>query len=200
MVLHMQPFSESTPALVESLIDDPFYQAITVDFEDKSAERERALHLYFAYSLGEAQRTGRCVIDKNPALGAAAWLLPRSREIGAVESSAKANYLSNVLGPRGRENYYRIVQFMGPLAEKVVLKDAWYLSIVGVLPSAQGRGIGARLLGNTLAEAQGSGVSCYLETFSPRNIEFYGRMGFKAIATHLEPTTHAEYTVMRRDA
>jgi ribosomal protein S18 acetylase RimI-like enzyme len=195
----MRPFSASTPALVESLIDDPFYQAITVDFGNDIVARKRALGLYFAYSLGEAARTGRCILDKDPALGAAAWLLPRSSEVDDTESSAKAKHLAGLLGPQGNENYHQILRFMGPLAAQVVPDHAWYLSIVGVLPSAQGRGIGAGLLADTLVEAQNSGASCYLETFSPRNFAFYERVGFKRIAVHLEPTTNAEYTLMRRD-
>ncbi len=194
----MHSFSESTLALVESLIDDPFYQAITIDFGEDVVARKRALHAYFAYSLGEAERTGRCTIDEEPTFGAAAWLLPRS-PVEITESSAKIKHLSDVFGPGGNENYYRILRFMGPRAEQIVPADAWYLSIIGVLPSAQGKGIGSRLLAETLAEAQDSGVSCYLETFSPRNLAFYERIGFKRIAAHLEPTTDAEYIVMRRD-
>ncbi|MDM0112248.1 GNAT family N-acetyltransferase [Variovorax sp. J22R133] len=194
----MNPFSQPAPALTESLFDDPFYQAISVDFEDDIEARKHALGLYFAYSLAEAQRTGRYVQHEDPRVGAAAWLLPRSPEVDAAESAAKAAYLKSVLGPRGNGNYHRIVEFMGPRAAQVVSDQAWYLSIVAVLPSAQGQGIGARLLSGTLAEAKSVGASCYLETFTPPNIPFYERMGFERLASHLEPTTRAEYVVMLR--
>ena len=194
------PFVKASSALTESLIDDPFYQAITADFAGDLAARKQALTLYFHYSLMEAQRTGRCILAPDPALGAAAWLLPRSPELDASESSKKAKYLASVLGPRGMQNYYKIVRYMGPLATQVVPRDAWYLSIIGVLPSAQGRGIGAALLAGTLDEATDASVTCYLETFTPRNLKFYERMGFRAVANHLEPTTSKEYVVMRRDA
>ena len=80
--------AEFAPALVEWLFDDPFYQAITADFEDMAA-RKQALAAYFAYSLAEARRTGRCVYSE-PDLGAAAWLLPRTPDVEAAESSSKA--------------------------------------------------------------------------------------------------------------
>ena len=196
----MSSFTRSLPALVESLFDDPFYQAISIDFSDDLAARKQVLGAYFEYSLGEAERTGRCVVCTDPELGAAAWLLPRTPSVDAAESAAKTSYLSGLLGPRGNENYHRMVRFMAPFAEAVMPSDAWYLSIVGVLPTAQGKGVGARLLTPTLDEVQNAGVSCYLETFSSRNPAFYERLGFKHVASHLEPTTNAEYTIMRRDA
>jgi len=75
---------------------------------------------------------------------------------------------------------------------------AWYLSILGVLPAAQGRGIGAQMLAPALAAADRAGAVCYLESFSERNPAFYGRLGFDAVATHLEPTTAAPYRIMLR--
>ena len=192
----MTPFEQASAALAESLFDDPFYWAITEDFGNDLAGRKQALSRYFYYSLEEAERTGRCVVAPDPMLGAAAWLLPRSPEVEAAVSAAKSKYLAATLGPRGTENYYRIVRYMAPLAARIVPSGAWYLSIVGILPSAQSRGLGAALLAGTLAEASNAKVSCYLETFTPRNLE---RLGFRRVADHLEPTTNKEYVVMRKD-
>jgi ribosomal protein S18 acetylase RimI-like enzyme len=189
----------ASSALAESLIEDPFYRAITADFGTDLAARMHALSLYFHYSLMEAERTGRCVVAPDPTLGAAAWLLPRSPDVDVAESSAKAEYIALVLGSSGTENYHRIVRYMRPLAARVVPRGAWYLSIIGILPSAQGRGLGTTLLAGTLAEASHARVTCYLETFTLRNLKFYERLGFYRIANHLEPTTNKEYVVMRRD-
>jgi GNAT superfamily N-acetyltransferase len=75
---------------------------------------------------------------------------------------------------------------------------AWYLSIVAVDPAAQGQGLGRILLEPTIAEADRAGVTCYLETFSQRNLSFYQRLGFAAAARFTEPTTGSDYTVMIR--
>jgi hypothetical protein len=96
----MIPFVQASAALVESLFDDPFYWAITEGLGDDLAARKHALSLYFHYSLEEADRTGRCIVAPDPRLGAAAWLLPRSRDVDAAESSAKSRYLSSALGSR----------------------------------------------------------------------------------------------------
>jgi GNAT superfamily N-acetyltransferase len=195
----MMPLVQASSALAESLIDDPFYMAITDDFGTNLTARKHALSRYFHYSLAEAERIGRCIVAPDPTLGASAWLLPRSPEVDAVESSAKSEYLASVLGPRGMENYHRIVRYMAPVAARVVPRGAWYLSIICIHASAQGRGLGATLVAGTLAEASHAHVPCYLETFTPRNLRFYERLGFCRVAKHLEPTTSKEFVVMRRD-
>jgi ribosomal protein S18 acetylase RimI-like enzyme len=196
----MTPFAQASAALAESLFDDPFYWAITEDFGDAVGARKHALSRYFNYSLEEAERTGRCVVAPDPSLGAAAWLLPRSPAVEAAESSAKFQYLASALASRGKKNYYRIVGDMAPRAARVVPHNAWYLSIIGILPTAQGRGLGAKLLAGTLAEASHANVTCYLETFTSRNLRFYERLGFRRVADYLEPTTDKGYVVMRKDA
>jgi GNAT superfamily N-acetyltransferase len=77
-------------------------------------------------------------------------------------------------------------------------ETAWYLSIVGVTPSAQGQGIGKRLIEPTLADADVAGVDCYLETFDRRNPGFYQRLEFATVASHAEPTTGATHSIMLR--
>jgi ribosomal protein S18 acetylase RimI-like enzyme len=196
----MTSFSRASAALVEALLHDRFYRAITGDFGPDLTARKDALSRYFEYSLGEAQRTGRCVVAPDPRLGAAAWLLPRTPTVETAESRAKSEYLASILRPQGVENYYQMVHYMAPLSARVVPTDAWYLSIVGVLPSAQGRGLGAALLASTLAEASAAHVCCYLETFGNGNLGFYERLGFRAVAEHAEPVTGAKYKIMRRDA
>jgi GNAT superfamily N-acetyltransferase len=186
-------------ALALSLIPDPFYQAITV--ECHSVEQQLAmLEKYFEHSLGEAERTGRLVVAPQASQGAAAWLLPRSAETQALESAAKAEFMARLLGPKGSQNYRAIVEFMSPLAESHVPTQAWYLSIVGIHPDAQGNGLGKVLLQPTLEEAASLRQVCYLETFTPRNIEFYQRLGFAQVAQYAEPTTGSTYAIMRRDA
>ncbi|MGJ7611677.1 MULTISPECIES: GNAT family N-acetyltransferase [unclassified Variovorax] len=192
------PLSLSTPALADALIVDPFYLAISVDFEHDMHQRKAMLAAYFAWSLGEAARTGRCLTTEDPELGAAAWLLPRANDVDAAESTAKSAFLAGALGPRGLANYRRIVDFMAARAPAVVPADAWYLSILGIAPAAQGRGLGARLLAPTLAEADAAGVPCFLETFTPRSVGFYERLGFRSEAAHREPVSHAEYLIMCR--
>jgi GNAT superfamily N-acetyltransferase len=195
----MPASKKAVRALALSLVPDPFYQAITV--ECSSVEAQLAmLERYFEYSLQEAQRIGRVVLAPEESQGAAAWLLPLSSETQAVEARAKAEFMAQLLGPRGSKNYHAIVDYMSPLAEAHVPAEAWYLSIIGIHPNAQGKGLGSVLLRRTLEEASSLHQVCYLETFTPRNSGFYQRLGFAPVAEYPEPTTGSAYVLMRRDA
>ena len=197
MLTATQNLSAPLSALALSFAADPFYRAITAGFQEPG-EKQRVLERYFAYSLEEARRTGHCVVARNPSLGAAAWLLPRAADVEATESDAKHVFLQRLLGRIGYGNYERILAYMSLRAKRCVEEDAWYLSIVGVHPAAQGTGLGRQLLAPTLRVATEQGAPCYLETFSPRSVGFYSRLGFAAVAEFLEPTTGASYLVMRR--
>jgi GNAT superfamily N-acetyltransferase len=189
---------ETLKALVDSLRFDPFYVAISESFGDDEVRRREALAAYFDYSMSEGKRRGRLVVWPDPSVGAAVWLLPGAGSVSGADSSAKATFLTEVLGARGTENYHRIVDFMRSRASAVIDECAWYLSIVGVAPSAQGRGIGGRLIEPTLAEADEAGANCYLETFDSRNPRFYQRLGFSAVGCYVEPVTASAYTIMNR--
>jgi GNAT superfamily N-acetyltransferase len=89
---------------------------------------------------------------------------------------------------------------MSAKSAALIDEAAWYLSIVAVNPDVQGQGLGRQLLEPTITEADHAGVTCYLETFSQRNLSFYQRLGFSAAARFTEPTTAAQYTVMVRPA
>ena len=185
-------------ALSTSLQDDPFYRAITVGIAT-GQDRLSALDSYFHYSAAEGTRRGRVVVAPHEEDGAAIWLLPQSEEAQARESQAKASFLLELLGRRGSDSYHRIVEFMAPRARRLVPQDAWYLSIIGIRPAAQGKGLGAHLVRSTLAEADAAGKVSYLETFSRRNVAFYERLGFRTVAEQAEPTTMHSYLIMRRD-
>lgn len=185
-------------ALALSLLPDPFYQSITVECGSHEA-RLLMLERYFEYSLLEAQRTGRLVFAPDASDGAAAWLLPRTDEIQTAESARKAIFMAQLLGQKGSANYHAIVDFMTPLAERHVSANAWYLSIAGVNPDAQGRGLGKVLLQPILDEASKHQAPCYLETFMPKNVRFYQQLGFVQVAEYSEPTTGAPYIIMCRE-
>jgi RimJ/RimL family protein N-acetyltransferase len=54
------------------------------------------------------------------------------------------------------------------------------------------------LLEPTLHQADAAQVPCFLETYNAASLRFYSRLGFEAMAEHLEPTTHARYWIMMR--
>ncbi|MGH2530838.1 MAG: GNAT family N-acetyltransferase [Thermomicrobiales bacterium] len=59
----------------------------------------------------------------------------------------------------------------------------WYLPLIGVDPTQQGRGYGSALLQHTLARCDRDNMLAYLEASSPRNRLLYERHGFEMLAS-----------------
>jgi ribosomal protein S18 acetylase RimI-like enzyme len=55
----------------------------------------------------------------------------------------------------------------------------WYLSLLGVHPAAQGRGLGGALLGAWLGRVDAAGGDAWLETDAPRSLGLYRAAGFE---------------------
>jgi ribosomal protein S18 acetylase RimI-like enzyme len=62
-------------------------------------------------------------------------------------------------------------------------EPCWYLPLIGVDPSCQGRGYGSALLRYALEQCDRDGMPAYLESSNPRNIPLYQRHGFEIIGT-----------------
>ena len=185
--------AQAAGCLAAALEDDPFYSTITPN----QPHRRATLAAYFDYSLREGQRLGITTIPDDP-FGAAIWTLPQERALIAQASADKLAYMERTLGPQGFQNYCRMLDFMTPHAEPVVDSAAWYLSILGVCPDVQGKGLGAELVAPVLALADQQAVTCYLETFTARTLGFYRRIGFEIAASHPEPVTGQTYWIMVR--
>ncbi len=185
-------------SLVEALENDPFYAAITRDFSGDDVHRREVLEAYFDYSMKEGMRLGCCTILPDDDRGAAIWIKPRPQRLLSKSKSEKHRFLESILGRDGLADYHRIIGFMSPRARQVVGSSTWYLSILGVSPNAQNQGLGRRLLEPTLYEADRVNAECYLETYSPRSISFYERLGFECVVSHIEPVTSSEYWILIR--
>lgn len=67
------------------------------------------------------------------------------------------------------------------LAREHPLEPHWYLSVLGVDPDWQGRGLGSRLLDALHALAREEPAPIYLESDRPESVAFYGARGFERL-------------------
>ena len=76
----------------------------------------------------------------------------------------------------------------------------WYLSMIGVDPARQGRGLGSALLKHCLATlVDAEGALAYLESSNPKNTPLYERFGFDVIG-QIQPADFPGLTSMLRPA
>jgi ribosomal protein S18 acetylase RimI-like enzyme len=74
----------------------------------------------------------------------------------------------------------------------------FYLSSVGVLPAAQGRGRASALIRPVLAQADSRGLTCYTETMTPENVPLYEHYGFVVREQLLVPDTDLRIWALQR--
>lgn len=175
-------------AMAEALQDDPFYQAITIDFEANPRERLLRLAEYCAHALDEAYWAGH--LEQVGKVGAALWLPAGGTGMAGL---ARQGAIQQSLGPQGWVNYRAMEEAMQAHQRAHLGTAAWYLSILAVAPTRQGRGLGASLM------RQSPAGPAFLETFSERTLGFYQKHGFLQQWQLREPVTGRDYWLMRRE-
>jgi len=184
-------------ALYEALQVDAFYTTLEKSMPNGSA-REAMLR-YLDYSIREGEQYGAVVVPADHEYGISVWSKPLAADAEARKHQQKQQFLQTYMGRASLDTYNAIVEYMSAASGKVVNGDFWYLSIVGIIPEQQGKGLGAELLERVLSETDRLQAPTYLETFTPRNVAFYNRFGYRSVAAVDEPTTGAAYQVLVRD-
>jgi GNAT superfamily N-acetyltransferase len=118
--------------------------------------------------------------DNERMQGVAVWL-PPGRYPMSRRRKARTLPATAALAARLPGNISDLARFGASIDAVFPSEPVWYLQILGVHPDAQRRGIGLQLLQPTLAQADSTGVACYLETAQPRNSHYYQRVGFQEL-------------------
>ena len=190
-------YREYADALYDSLVEDPFYITLEASIMPARDSREAMLE-YLDFSIREGGEFGEACIPRAHRHGVSVWLRPQREAPAAEMKRRKREFLLDRLGPGSLRAYESIVTFMGEKSAGLVDAADWYLSIVGILPRFQNRGLGGQLIEPVLERADAAGVDTWLETFTPRNRSFYQRLGYRILASFDEPTIGASYTLMAR--
>lgn len=194
--------SQAARSLAAALIGDPFYRAVTVACGDDEAARLAMLEAYFALALDEGEQAGRVDLAgdgcNEAGNGAAIWTTdtPAARRQAAYAQREDA--LRVLLGEQGYAHFTAIVGNMEHALASHDLSAAWYLSIAGIAPDVQGRGLGASVLAPGLAAVDAAGAACFLETYNERSLPFYARLGFAVAGRYAEAVTGCDYWLMVR--
>ena len=190
---------EAAEALYDALVEDAFYAAMEQSVAGDRSDRREAMLRYYDFSMQEAGRYGALHVPIHHPMGAAVWSKPLNGEQKAPVAAQKRAFLTSFMGPASLDTYQRITRFMAAHTEKHVSPHSWYLSILGLAPPFQGQGRGGRLLRPVLDHTDKLGRPTYLETFTPRNMGFYRKQGYREVADFVEPLTQARYWVMVRE-
>lgn len=127
-----------------------------------------ARHLYtprgFCYRIGDE--------------GAAMWMLPGSSSDLPLIAMPTV-LLAALRSSRG--GFRRINRTVAAMEAHHPTFDHAYLFTIGVRQSAQGKGLGRKLIKPVLDACDRAGIPAYLENSNPENRGFYGSCGFERV-------------------
>jgi ribosomal protein S18 acetylase RimI-like enzyme len=107
--------------------------------------------------------------------GAALWLPPGRWE---VPVGLQLRLMPSVLASARLETP-RLMRYLTLVESKHPHEPHWYLAVLGVDPSRQGRGFGSHLMQPVLERCDSDEIPAYLETDTERNVTLYQRHGFE---------------------
>ena len=194
--LALEQIPPTSEVLARAFHDDPVTSWMIPDPD----ERARLLPALYVAAAGLAERFGEGFVTEPALLGAALWFPPGRTELGTEHFEAVgAGDLARRL-PRGAfGRFASVMAYLDGLRRRDVPRPHWYLSVLGVEPEVQGRGIGGVLLQPILERCDSAGLPAYLETQKQRNVPFYGRHGFRVLVEVDEPSSGIRFWTMLRE-
>jgi len=163
--------------LSSAFAGDPFYTFLFPDAE----RRAHLLPWLFDKLLSYANQYGLVLADSNYH-GISVWLEPKHTRLlplGVLRAGLflfpfKVSHLE-------LKRSIKLAQVSNQLHRQAVSTPHFYLEAVGVEPSHQGKGLGRTLVQAGISRADETRVPCYLETYNPNNLGFYGSLGFSVV-------------------
>jgi GNAT superfamily N-acetyltransferase len=166
--------------LVAAFLEDPG----AVIFEPDAERRVAILPSFFgAWVRAAIADGGDLVVPSGAAVtGVASWFGPA--RYGPSDEALEAAGWREVLATFGDSAAARMVAMTDALERQHARLAPWphlRLDFFGVVPAAQGTGLGSALIEHGHARADAMGLPCYLETFTERNVAFYRRRGYDVV-------------------
>jgi len=106
----------------------------------------------------------------------AMWDAPRDR--GGKRSGFGEAVWARYRGLAGESAYERLLAYNDSVAAVAPDERFWYLGVLATDPGRRAQGLATAVLEPVLAQADGEGVACCLETSTEANRRFYERRGF----------------------
>ncbi|WP_017587688.1 GNAT family N-acetyltransferase [Nocardiopsis ganjiahuensis] len=155
--------------LAEAMYDDPVLSWLFPDPEG----RTRAMPYAMGHFTSRAMATDRVLMD-GADQAASLWFLQGG---GAPPATSDEDPVGGGAAPEAFVPYMERLDLLGRIVtERRPAEPHLYLSVIGTLPEARGRGLGGALLGHRLSDNE---LPAYLEASSPRSRELYLRHGFE---------------------
>lgn len=127
---------------------------------------------------------------------AAVWVPPGRKELSADQEREAGELLAKLLGSRAGE----VEALLETFEASHPAAPHYYLSLLGTRPADRGKGLGMKLLAETLRAIDAERAPASLESSNPANVPRYEALGFHRTGSFLTPDGTREVTTMWRNA
>ncbi len=167
-ILEKSDISESSKVLSEAMLNVPLHIAIFQGHGEK--ERKIIENIFFELlrdlpGITFLARINRQIVG-----------VMRMKSCNGSKVTNDNAQTGDVANLEWRKSYWQ-----NEWARHDPLDQHWHLGPVGVLPSHQGKGIGAKLLSRFCQEVDACLSPAYLETDADKNVRFYEQFGFEVV-------------------
>lgn len=144
----------------------------------EKSKHKRKFEITLEYQIRAAINSGVALIT-NDGLGVSLWETEKKEKFTFEYLKRNFFFITRL----GIKSTIRAMNDQ-EISEKYHTADTFfYLSSVGVLPEAQGKGLGSKLMNPVLEYCAENNITIYLETGNPKNVEIYKKKGFVLIST-----------------
>jgi GNAT superfamily N-acetyltransferase len=188
--------NDASNVLARAFADDPGLMYVLPD----PARRSQLAPLLAGAGLRFAARCGAPLVTSDVVHGVAIWFQPDAPP--PTESDFVATGISAVpelLGNQSWERLKRLLNHLDELHVRTVPEPHWYLTVLGVDPTWQRRGVGMSLMQPVFEAADREGVRCYLESPTAENTRYYAQRGFETARETVVAGSDFTISLMIRD-
>ena len=192
---------EASTVAAKAFVDDP---VLTYIISDDRKFRLQSLTWLMSKAIAHSTRYSH-VYTTQDLEGIAAWLPPGKVSSNLLELLKMAWELQLYALP-AKIRWNRLGRCLTLLSavDQAHQQDMstcphWYLGIMVVDPTCQGRGVGGRLLQPILQRASNEGIVCYLVTFTEPAVRFYQKHGFEIVQSQKIASDAPPFWTMKRN-
>ena len=194
--------NKSQVKVASEVLDRAFqdYPLLVGCIPDESERKNKSRYL-FEFIIRWGVLYGEVYATSSNLEGAVSWV-PSEKADFTTWRNIRSGFLS-VLFRLGRKNLSRIMSW-GDYASSMHKRHTpfrhWYLMVIGVDPSYQGRGYASALIKPMLARVDQERLPCYLDTENERNVPIYQHFGFEVVEVGTVPKTNTTVWAMLRES
>ena len=138
-----------------------------------------ARHLYLRRGFGDIAHDDSGRGDSGQDSGAALWLIDsRDKQVSLWRTLRVASVIARTAGFGAMR---RGLAIDAAFTRAHPLQRHAFLFAIGVVPAAQGRGVGGALIRAGLERVDAAGLPCYLESTKQANVPLYRHFGFEPL-------------------